>query len=326
MRAIRLHKFGPPENLVLDELPDLQPAEGEVRIAVAAVGVHLVDTSLRRGETGGPMPAQPELPTIPGREVAGVVDQVGDGVDPRWVGRSVVAHLGWVPGGYAEQAVTAVENLIPIPAGVSMDAAVALLGTGRTTVAILEEAAITADDVVLIPAAAGGIGWLAVQSAKAAGATVIAAARGEEKLARLRELGADVVVDYSQPGWAEQVGRKATVLLDGVGGDVGRDAMKQLAPGGRMVMFGYSSGAPTEVTTTDLVEGGLTISWSLGPKMFARPGGIRALAEEAIARGGRGEWQPLTTTYPLADAARAHRDLESRRTVGKVVLVTETNR
>ncbi|WP_109505555.1 zinc-binding dehydrogenase [Nocardioides speluncae] len=321
MRAIRLHEFGPPENLVLDELPDLHPAAGEVRIAVSASGVHLIDTSLRRGETGGPMPAQPELPTIPGREVAGVVDELGDGVDPALLGRRMVAHLGLVPGGYAEQAVTAVGNLIPIPDGVAEDEAVALVGTGRTAAAILEEAAITATDVVLIPAAAGGIGWLAVQAAKNAGATVIAAARGEEKLARLQELGADQVVDYSQPGWAEQVGRKATVLLDGVGGDIGRAAMKQLAPGGRMVMFGYSAGAPTELTTADIVEGGLTVSWSLGPKMFARPGGIRGVAEEAVARGGRGEWRPLTTTYPLADAARAHRDLETRRTVGKVVLL-----
>lgn len=324
MKAIRLHKFGPPENLVLDELPDLQPATGEVRIAVAASGVHLVDTSLRRGETGGPMPDQPDLPTIPGREVAGVVDQAGDGVDPAWLGKSVVAHLGWVPGGYADQAVTAVENLIAIPDGVSMDAAVALIGTGRTAVAVLEEAAITADDVVLIPAAAGGIGWLAVQTAKAAGASVIAAATGEEKLARLRELGADIVVDYSHDDWSAQVGRKVTVVLDGVGGDFGREALKLLVPGGRMVMFGYASGAPTELTTTDLVEGGLTVSWSLGPKMFARPGGIRALADEAVARGGRGEWRPLTTTYPLADAARAHRDLETRQTVGKVVLVSQT--
>lgn len=321
MRAIRLHQFGPPENLVLDELPDLHPAEGEVRIAVAASGVHLLDTTLRRGETGGPMPP-PELPTIPGREVAGIVDAVGAGVDESWVGRRVVAHLGLVPGGYAEQAVTAADNLIPVPDGLADDEAVALVGTGRTALGVLEEAAITADDVVLIPAAAGGIGWLAVQAARNAGATVIAAARGEAKLARLQELGADQVVDYSQPGWAEQVGRKATVLLDGVGGEIGRAAMKQLVPGGRMVMFGYTSGAATEITTADLLEGSLTVSWSLGPKMFARPGGIRGLAEEAVARGGRGEWRPLTTTYPLADAARAHRDLETRRTVGKVVLVS----
>src|SRR5690349_21365779 len=109
MRAIRLHEFGPPENLVLDEVGDLAPAAGEVRIAVEACGVHLLDTTLRRGEPG-PVPT-PELPTVPGREVAGVVDRVGDGVDRSWLGRHVVAHLGLVPGGYAEQAVTTVEKL-----------------------------------------------------------------------------------------------------------------------------------------------------------------------------------------------------------------------
>src|SRR6478736_3988480 len=104
MRAIRLHEFGSADRLRLDEVPDLVPGPGEVRIAVEASGVHLLDTTLRRGEPG-PMPL-PELPTIPGREVAGVVDRVGRAVDDSWLGRRVVAHLGLVPGGYAEQAVT----------------------------------------------------------------------------------------------------------------------------------------------------------------------------------------------------------------------------
>ncbi|MDP2713069.1 MAG: alcohol dehydrogenase catalytic domain-containing protein [Solirubrobacteraceae bacterium] len=111
MRAIRQHEFGPPDTLVLDELADLAPAEGQVRIRVVAAGVHLLDTALRRGERGGPM-ALPALPTIPGREVAGVVDALGAGVaDESWLGSRAVAHLGMVPGGYAEQAVTAEENL-----------------------------------------------------------------------------------------------------------------------------------------------------------------------------------------------------------------------
>src|SRR5918997_5477459 len=105
MRAIRLHEFGPATNLVLDELPDLAPGPGQVRVAVAASGVHLLDTTLRRGEAACPLPL-PELPTVPGREVAGVVDELGAGVDESWRGERVVAHLGMVPGGYAEQAVT----------------------------------------------------------------------------------------------------------------------------------------------------------------------------------------------------------------------------
>src|SRR6478609_2584256 len=113
MRAIRQHEFGPPETLVLEELPDLTPATGQVRIAVAASGVHLLDTTIRRGDPG-PLPL-PDLPTVPGREVAGVVDMVGPDVDESLLGRRVVAHLGPVPGGYAEQAVTSTDLLFPVP-------------------------------------------------------------------------------------------------------------------------------------------------------------------------------------------------------------------
>src|SRR5262245_22352845 len=168
MHAIRLHEFGPPDNLVLDELPDLTPGEGQVRIAVEASGVHLLDTTIRRGEPG-PLPL-PELPTIPGREVAGVVDQVGDGVDADWVGRRVVAHLGPVPGGYAEQAVTGVDLLFRVPDAVDLTEAVAAVGTGRTTLGIVELEPATAADVVLVPSAAGGIGWLLTQYVKSVGA------------------------------------------------------------------------------------------------------------------------------------------------------------
>jgi NADPH:quinone reductase len=315
MRAIRLHKFGPAENLVLDELPDLAAADGEVRIAVQAAGVHLLDTGLRAGREG-PMPL-PTLPTIPGREVAGVVDAG----PAEWLGRSVVAHLGMVPGGYADQAVTAVGNLFDVPGHLSFADAVAMVGTGRTAVGILENNPIAPDDVVMVPAAAGGIGWLLVQAARAAGARVIAAARGDEKLARLEELKPDVLVDYGNPGWMSNIGERPTVVFDGVGGTIGRQSLELLVPGGRMVMFGFSAGTPTQFTTSDLVQRSLVASWSLGPKMFARPGGIRALAALALSKAAAGEWHPLVTTYPLADAARAHRDLEERRTIGKVVLL-----
>ncbi|MDO9456072.1 alcohol dehydrogenase catalytic domain-containing protein, partial [Nocardioides sp.] len=147
MHAIRHHAFGPPSTLVLEELPDLTPAPGQVRLAVAAAGVHLLDTTLRRGESGGPM-APPALPTIPGREVAGVVDLVGEGVDPTWLGRRVVAHLGLVPGGYADQAVTAATTLFDVADHVALPEAVAAVGTGRTALGVLELEPPTADDVV----------------------------------------------------------------------------------------------------------------------------------------------------------------------------------
>ncbi|MBB0233019.1 alcohol dehydrogenase catalytic domain-containing protein, partial [Streptomyces calidiresistens] len=170
MLAIRLHAFGPPGNLRPEEVPDPEPGPGEVGIAVAAAGVHLLDTALRAGRAGGfPLP---ELPTVPGREVAGTVDALGPGVPERWLGRRVVAHLGMVPGGYAERAVTAVERLHELPADLPEDRAVALVGTGRTAAGILRIAAPGPSDTVLVMAAAGGVGSLLVGGARARGARV----------------------------------------------------------------------------------------------------------------------------------------------------------
>jgi len=324
MHAIQLREFGPASNLVLDELPDLNPGPGQVRVAVEASGVHLLDTTLRRGEPG-PMPA-PDLPTIPGREVAGTVDLVGADVDASWLGRRVVAHLGPVPGGYADQAVTDAGNLIAVPEQVALPDAVAALGTGRTALGVLELEPPGPGDTVLVPSAAGGLGWLLVQSALKVGAQVVAAAGGPERTAALGELGATLVVDYAQPDWADDV-REATggvsLVYDGVGGEVGRAGLELLQPGGRLVMFGYSSGTPTRLDTDDLVSRGITAGWSLGPRMFALPGGIKGLAERAVAKVAAGEWRPLVTAYPLADAARAHTDLEGRRALGKVVLLSQ---
>ena len=321
MHAIRLHAFGPPDNLVLDDLPDLSPGPGDVRIAVEASGVHLLDTTIRRGEPGT-FPA-PELPTIPGREVAGVVDDVGPDPDRAWLGARVVAHLGQVPGGYAEQAVTTVDKLFRVPDHVSFADAVAAVGTGRTALGVVELEPATADDVVLVPSAAGGLGWLLVQSALAAGATVVAAARGERAEA-LAGLGAHVVVDYSEPGWDEKVRAETggvSLVYDGVGGEVGRRSLELLRPGGRLVMFGFSAGTPTQLTTDDLVGRGISAGWSLGARMMALPGGIPGLAGRALQKVASGEWRPLVSTYPLSDAGRAHADLEGRRALGKVVLL-----
>jgi NADPH:quinone reductase len=319
MHAIRQHEFGPPETLVLEELPDLSPAAGQVRIAVAVSGVHLLDTTIRRGDPG-PFPP-PDLPTIPGREVAGTVDAVGEGVEDSWIGRRVVAHLGPVPGGYADQAVTTVDLLLPVPDRVGEAQAVAAIGTGRTALGIVELEPATADDVVLVPSAAGGLGWLLVQDARARGATVIAAARGPERTALLEQLAPDQVLDYGEDGWQERV-EGVTLVYDGVGGDVGRAALELLRPGGRLVMFGYSSGAPTRLDTSDLVGRSITAGWSLGPRMTALPGGIAGLAARALDRVAAGEWRPLLTAYPLREAARAHADLEGRRAPGKVVLTS----
>ena len=191
----------------------------------------------------------------------------------------MVAHLGLVPGGYAEQAVTTVDKLFPLADHVVFADAIAAVGTGRTALGVLELEPPTPDDVVLVPSAAGGLGWLLVQGAHTAGARVVAAAGSAERAARLEELKPEVVADYSEPDWSARV-REATdggvtLVYDGVGGDVGRTSLELLRPGGRHVMFGYSAGSPTRFDTDDVVARGITVGWSLGARMVALPGGIR---------------------------------------------------
>lgn len=326
MHAIVLHAFGPAENLRYEEVDDPKPGRGQVRIVVAASGVHLIDTVIRAGRQMGPFPL-PDLPAIPGREVAGVIDAVGPEVEDKWQGRRVVAHLGQASAGYAELAVADVEALHELPDHLAEDAAVAMVGTGRTTLAVLEVAQLAADDVALVTAAAGGIGSLLVQAGRKAGATVVGAAGGEAKVDRVRRLGATVAVDYTAPDWTDAVrraldGREVTVAMDGVGGTIGRGALELLGPGGRLVMFGFSSGELTELTAGDLFSRGLTASGAIGPRILKRPGGMHALATQALAEAASGRLVPLVgQRFALADAAAAHTAIETRATMGKTVLV-----
>jgi NADPH:quinone reductase len=325
MHAIRLHAFGPAENLLYEEVDDPQPGPGQARIAVAAAGVHLIDTVLREGRAMGPL-ALPDLPTTPGREVAGIVDALGPQVDEQWLGRRVVAHLGAASGGYAELAVRETEALLAVPDGLADDAAVAMIGTGRTALAVLEVAQLTAEDVVLVTAAAGGLGSLLVQAARNAGATVVGVAGGPAKVQRIRQLGAGVAVDYSAAGWSDAVrealdGREVTVALDGVGGALGRGALELLAVGGRLILFGWSSGEPTELSIGDLYSRGLTVSAAIGARIAQRPGGLRDLEERALAAAADGQLVPLVQRFALAEAAAAHTAIQARATVGKTVLV-----
>ena len=325
MRAIRQHEFGGPAQLRDETVADPEPGEGQVRIRVEAAGVHLLDTMIRRGESGGPFPL-PELPMTPGREVAGVVDRLGAGVEDRWLGARVVAHLGMASGGYAELALAATGSLHEVPAELEATAAVALIGTGRTAMGILELGDPGPTDVVFVQAAAGGLGTILVQAAKHAGATVLGAAGGASKVELARELGADLAVDYTGDGWVEQVRaflgeRRVTLLLDGVGGDVGRAGLELLGSDGRLVLFGWSAGEPTPLSAADIIRLGITVSGAVGPRMIGRPGGLRPLEERALGQAAAGVFRPVVTTFGLVDAPAAHEALESRTTIGKVVLV-----
>lgn len=324
MHAIRLEAFGSAENLRYDTVEDPVPGPGQVRIAVAASGVHVIDTALRRGIAAGPLPL-PALPTIPGREVAGRVDLIGPGVAEQWLGRDVVAHLGPVPGGYAELAVTDAERLHEIPAGLDAPTAVAMIGTGRTALGIAQFADLTPGTVAIVTAAAGGIGTLLVQYLKNAGATVIGAAGGPEKVDLVARNGADLAVDYLRPDWADRIraeygDRPARVLFDSVGGDIIRTALGLLEPGGTRLIYGFSDGdAP--ITDAELAALGVSSRVVLGPPMLERAGGLRALEERSLAEAAAGRLRPDLHRFPLAQAATAHRALENRATTGKVVLI-----
>ncbi|MFI9153002.1 zinc-binding dehydrogenase [Streptomyces sp. NPDC053367] len=325
MHAIRLHAFGPAENLTYEQVEDPRPGPGQVRVRVRAAGVHLLDTALREGVQGGPAPVPAELPTIPGREVAGVVESLGEGVAALWLGKPVVAHLGFVPGGYAELAVTEVERVHEIPENLDFAQAVAMIGTGRTAMGILQFADLGPGAVVIVPAAAGGIGTLLVQYARHAGATVIGLAGGPDKVARVRENGADLAVDYKDPAWPGKVrahlgGRTATLVLDGVGGDVARESVALLGPGGKHLVFGWSAEGIKDGRAY-LVDG--VSEEVLGPVMLGRAGGpnpVRTLELRALAEAAAGRLTPAVQRFPLAEAAAAHRALENRGTTGKVVL------
>ncbi|MEV0465716.1 zinc-binding dehydrogenase [Nocardia tengchongensis] len=324
MHAIRLHEFGPAENLRYETVADPEPTDGQVRIAVRAAGVHLLDTSIRAGIAGGPMPL-PALPTIPGREVAGTVDRVGPGVDESWLGRAVVAHIGQAPGGYAEQVVTEAERLHTIPDSLDPGTAVAMIGTGRTALGILGFAEVDSDTVAIVPAAAGGIGTLLVQYLAAAGATVIGLAGGKAKADQVFENGADLALDYLDPAWPETVRarfgeRPATLLFDGVGGEIARTAVDLLGKDGVRLVFG-SSGGQVAFDEPTLAERGITSQFVLGPPMLARAGGLRALETRALAEAAAGRLRPAVQSFPLAAAAAAHHALETRATTGKVVLL-----
>ncbi|SDL08513.1 zinc-binding dehydrogenase [Streptomyces indicus] len=332
MHAIRLHAFGPAENLSYEKTDDPEPGPGQVRIKVEAAGVHLLDTALREG-IQGPAPAPVELPTIPGREVAGVVEALGEGTSEEWLGKRVVTHLGFAPGGYAELAVVDAARLQDIPAGLDAAGAVALIGTGRTAMGIVQFADLDADSVVVIPAAAGGLGTFLVQYAKHRGATVVGLAGGPRKTGLVKENGADLAVDYLDPQWPSVVreflgaGRAATVVFDGVGGETGRAAVGLLGRGGRHIVFGWTEsgldGGPIDFAEGELAERGVESVVTLGPAMMQKAGGdnpVRTLESRALALAAEGVLRPQVTRFPLSEAAAAHRALQERGTVGKVVL------
>ncbi|HTZ24388.1 MAG TPA: zinc-binding dehydrogenase [Streptosporangiaceae bacterium] len=324
MLIIEVGAFGGPEVLVPRQAPDPVPAPGQVVVRVTAADVLFVDTLIRSGLAVDFFPIRP--PYIPGNGVAGLVTATGDGADPSWAGRAVVARTGgnggW--GGYVEQAAVAVSELIPVPDGLSLPEAGALLHDGATAESLLERAAVRPGESVLVTAAAGGMGVVLIQLAGAAGARVIGAARGARKLEVVRAAGADLALDYSEPGWTKQVheftgGHGADVVFDGAGGGLGGAAFGATATGGRFSAHGVSDGGFAAIDPKEAAQRGITVH---GIPQH-EPAGLRRLAAMALADAAAGRIRPVIgQTFALERAADAHAALAARTAIAKTLLLT----
>ncbi|MGW6602685.1 zinc-binding dehydrogenase [Streptomyces sp. NPDC055036] len=321
MRAARVTAFGGPEVLVTAEVPDPVAGPGEVVIAVAVVDTIFVQTQVRAGWGQEYFPVRP--PYILGGGVAGTVRSVGEGVDADWTGRRVVASIG-ITGGSAELVATPVESLVPVPDGLPFPTAAAVFQDGVTALALMDLTGVTADERVLITGASGGMGTLMVQLAKARGAYVVGVARGERKTALVRELGADAVIDGAHDDWPvrarEALGaRGADVVLEGVGGELGLAAFPLTADGGRFSAHGAPTGAFAPVDARHAADRKIRLL-GIADVRIPRRETVR-LAARALAETAAGRLRPVIGgTFPLDEAAEAHRAIEGRGLLGKVLL------
>lgn len=322
MKAISVEEFGEPEVLKYTDAERPSPDEGEALIEVRSIGVNYADTMRRRNQ----YVLRQEVPFVPGSEVAGVVSEVGDGVEDVSAGDRVVTLLG--TGGYAEYAAAPAETLIPVPEGMDFDQAAAIPLQGLTAYHVLKTSGqMREGESVVVHAAAGGVGTLAVQMAKLLGAgTVIATASTREKLDLAESLGADVLIDYTDDDWPERVrdatgGDGADVVLEMVGGEFIQKNLRCMAPFGRMVVFGAASGDRGNLVPLDLLRKNHTVTGFFLPQIMGRPEMLGQSLREILGWISTGDLKlTIGARYPLEQAAEAHADLEGRRTTGKIVL------
>jgi NADPH2:quinone reductase len=321
MRAIRIQQFGGPEAMRLEELPTPKPGDGQALVRIEAAGVNFIDVYQRTGLYKNP------LPYGLGLEGAGVVEAVGGRVTTVRVGERV-AWTG-IPGSYATHNVVPADKLVTLPAGVDARAGASAMLQGMTAHYLAHSTyPLKRGDACLVHAAAGGVGLLLCQMAKRAGARVIGTVSTEEKAKLAREAGADDIIFYTRQDLVEEVkrltgGKKLQVIYDSVGKDTFEKGLDCLAMRGHMVLYGASSGpvAPLDPQILN-AKGSLFLT---RPSLFH----YTATRDELVKRAGdvlgwiqKGELKVrIGATFPLADATKAHQDLEGRRTTGKVLLI-----
>ena len=327
MRAIEVVRFGSPEVLELHEVPDPAPGAGQVVVAAAACDVLFVDTMIRSGRGADYFPIRP--PYVPGNGGGGTVVAVGDGVDGSWLGREVVAHTGGAggTGGYAELAAVDAGACATVPERVELLDAIAVLHDGTTALRVLETTGAAAGEWVLVLAAAGGMGILLVQLLVARGAHVVGAARGPTKREVVSEAGAQAAIDYGRPGWRDAVldasgGRRPTVVLDGVGGEIGGEAFGLIADGGRFSAHGAPSGSFAAIDRAAAARRGVSVT-TIADLQY-REGDRSRLLESIVGEVADRRVAPLVgQTFPLPEASKAHLAIEARETVAKTLLVVD---
>jgi NADPH:quinone reductase len=304
LRAVLLRETGGPERLSVSDVPEPEAGEGQVLVRVRAAGINFLDVLVRQGR----YPQAPALPTILGSEVAGEVD-----------GRRVMALPRAAGGGYAEWVAVDESLLVDLPDGASFEEGASFLLTFLTAwIPLTRQVRIGAESTVLVHAGAGGVGSATIQVAKHFGARVVATASSESKRRKALELGADEAYGYDDFG-----GVKADVVVDPVGGVVFSRSLAVLKPLGTIVAIGFAGGWWEQLDPAPLVGRNVGVQgFYLGRLMRHRPEVVQEAIGELVALWRSGAIRPVVgATFPLDEVAEAHRLVEERRSVGKVVLV-----
>jgi putative PIG3 family NAD(P)H quinone oxidoreductase len=325
VKAITIPQPGDASALVLTDVPDPRPAPGEVRIRVAASGVNRADVMQRMGF----YPPPPGASEYPGLEVSGTVDELGEGVDGWSVGDEVCALLSG--GGYAELVCVAAEQLLPVPPGVSLTDAAALPEVVSTVWSnVFMTANLLPGQTFLVHGGSSGIGTMAIQLAREVGARVAVTAGSAAKLEVCRELGAEILVNYREQDFVEELrtatgGAGADVILDNMGAKYLARNVEALAPNGRLVVIGLQGGAKAELDLGQLLRKRAAV---IATSLRARPAEEKATIVAAVREHvwpliGAGRVRPVVhARYPLAEAGEAHRELEASSHIGKILLTT----
>lgn len=318
MQAVVCETLGTPDTLVVRDLPSPTPGAGEVKVALRAHGVSFVDVL----QIAGQYQVKRTVPFIPGSEASGVVVACGDGVEHLHPGDRVL-----VSAGFAEEAVVAASQVIRLPETVSFETAAAFRANYTTAYYALQRGRLQAGEALLVHGAAGGVGLATVDMGKLLGATVLATASTDEKLAVCKRLGADYTINYTQ-GFREPVlaytqGRGADVIVDPVGGDVFDESMRCIAPFGRLLIVGFTGGRPALAKTNHLlIKDAEAIGFTIGGLSRHHPAWAQRNLEIVLAWLAAGRITPyISHTLPLARAAEALHLITTRQVIGKAVLV-----